>query len=361
MKTKTKLIQLGVLCLLLSRTSALADFTYMTVNGQITITGYSGLLTNPLVIPDSINGLPVTDISPQAFYPNTTLTNVVVPSGVTNIESGAFEYCRNLLAITVNTNNPDYASISGVLFNKNLTALLGYPNGLVGTYIIPGMVTSIGDAAFYASGNLPAIAIPDGVTNIGASAFGSCNNLTNVAIGSGVMSIGASAFGNCSKLTSISVNTTNSTYSATAGVLFNKSQSTLIEYPQGLAVPYVIPGTVNNVGDNAFTGSQVAGVTIPFGVTNIGANAFGYCEGLTNVVIPDSVSDMGTMAFQNCFNLASVVVSTNITSLSDDVFFDGFSLTNVNIPSGVTSIGDSAFYYCRSLANVTLPGSLTNL
>jgi hypothetical protein len=63
----------------------------------------------------------------------------------------------------------------------------------------------------------------------------------------------------------------NLTYSSVSGVLFDKSQNMLILYPAGLGGSYTIPGSVTDIGDEAFF----------------------YCDSLTSVTIPDSVTNIG--------------------------------------------------------------------
>src|ERR1017187_6472385 len=77
-----------------------AQFTFTTNNGAITITGYTGT-NGEAIIPDSINGLPVTDIGSGAFQQCGSLTNVMIGSNVTTIESLAFYGCTSLPNITI--------------------------------------------------------------------------------------------------------------------------------------------------------------------------------------------------------------------------------------------------------------------
>jgi hypothetical protein len=103
----------------------------------------------------------------------------------------------------VDTNNPGYSSVDGVLFNKNQTTLIGYPEGKAGSqYTIPNSVTSIGNSALSGC-TLTGVTIPDSVASIGDGAFFGCGGLTNVMIGNGVISIGPYAFMFCSSLTRV--------------------------------------------------------------------------------------------------------------------------------------------------------------
>ena len=92
-------------------------------------------------------------------------------------------------------------------------------------------VTSIGEGAFEYSFALTSVTIPDSVTSIRDAAFYGCASLTSVMIPDSVITIGLESFSDCSGLTNIAVDLGNLYYSSANGVLFDKSQVTLIEYP----------------------------------------------------------------------------------------------------------------------------------
>jgi hypothetical protein len=215
--------------LLLAVSAAQAQFTYITTNGTITITGHTGNLNGSLVIPDTINALRVTSIGVNAFedvditnviIPNSVtsigdfafygcygLTSVTIPNSVTNIGNGAFFYCSGLTNIMVDLLNSAFSSVDGVLFNQNQTTLMEYPGGKVGGYIIPNCVTSIGEGAFEGGSlnsvsisGLTSVSIPNSVSSIGDSAFQSCGMLTSVTIPGSVTNIGDYAFYDCGNL-----------------------------------------------------------------------------------------------------------------------------------------------------------------
>ena len=79
----------------------------------------------------------------------------------------------------------------------------------------------------------------------------------------------------CSSLTEITVDATNSLYSSAGGVLFNKSQTTLIGYPAGKVGSYIIPNSVTTIDTWGFSCStNLTTITIPDSVTSIGSCAF---------------------------------------------------------------------------------------
>jgi hypothetical protein len=287
------LLALGMLLAL--PTLVQAQLSYVTNNGAITITGYTGT-GGAVTIPGTINGLPVTSIGDSAFYSNSSLAGVIIPDGVTNIGDSAFANCWSLTNITI-------------------------PNG----------VLSIGDSAFVNCSALTAGTIPASVTNLGAGVFGSCYSLT-----------------------AITVDTNNPAYSSLAGVLFDKSQTTLITCPAGQSGTYTIPNTVANLADAAFAGSLLNTVTIPNTVTNIGDCVFADCVALSSVTLPNSVTSIGDRAFFSCYSLTNLTIPNNVTSIGDQAFAECTALTNVAIGGSLGSLGNAVFADCTGLTAITV-------
>jgi hypothetical protein len=375
-----------------------AQLNYTINGGGVTITGYYGFgPAGILNIPATLDNMPVTGIGDGAFADLDSVTNVTIPASVTNIGIGAFSGCAYLTVITVAVQNPSYSSTNGVLFDKTLATLVEYPGGLTGTYVIPASVTAIGTSAFAQCGSLTNVVIPAGAASIGDDAFSDCTSMTNVAIPGSVTNIGASAFFGCSRLTGIAVDSQNSFYSSTNGVLFDKSQTTLIEYPGGLAGSYTVPDSVADIANFAFENcGRLSSVTISAGVSNIGTAAFFGCSNLTaiavepqnstysstngvlfdknqttlieypagltgNYTIPGGVTGIGEYAFENCQDLTGVSIPATVREIGGGAFDNCSRLTAVTIPASVTNMGAQAFDYCLSLTSITIPGGVLNV
>jgi hypothetical protein len=166
-----------------------------------------------------------------------------------------------------------------------------------------------------------------------------CTNLTSVTIPGSVTSIGNKAFADCTSLAAIEVDAANPAYSSLDGVVFNKSQTTLIRCPSGKAGAYTIPNSVSTIEEWAFRD----------------------CESLTGVTIGNGVTAIGERAFSGCSSLMRVTIGNNVTSIGREAFSYCSSLTSVTIPDSVTTIGERAFHQCARLVSVTLGNNVMNV
>ena len=324
------------------------------VNGTTLIQYPIGNALTSYIIPDG-----VTTIVENALYGAINLTQITIPSSVTNIGANAF----------TNTNITSFVfSGSGELTANIVSSQLSSSQ----TNVLISGYTSIGANAF-ANAYITSISIPSSVTSIGEYAFNG-TNLTSIFIPSSVTSIGQSAFNAMSSLPAITVAQGNSYYASDInGVLFDVNGTTLIQYPIGNALTsYIIPATVASIGENALYGAtNLTSVTIPASVTSIGQNAF-VLTNITSIVFTlyATITLLGLTvgSGQTCYGVSNVNISSLDTILfsgsgeltQDIVFAQLTTQTNVLI-SGYTSIEANAFEYNTIITSVTIPSSVTNI
>jgi hypothetical protein len=215
-----------------------------------------------VVLPFLLAASVLTIASPSASaagitYPCNSGQTYRVTAGV--VSDG--RYCTGTFTIDASaTSIGDYAFQSGTAI-QSVTIQSG--------------VTSIGEAAFYGASSLNAISLPSSLQSIGASAF-RFTAFTSFTIPSGVNSIGTFALINMTSLTSFMVDSSNANFSAVGGVLFNKLQTQLIQYPRTTtATSYVVPSSVTTISSYSFYDiSSLTSITFPSTVTSFGSNIF---------------------------------------------------------------------------------------
>ena len=176
----------------------------------------------------------VTFIGENAFYGCSALTSVTIPSALTEIGASAFLGCSALKAVNIS----DLAAWCAIAFESSSSNPLSYAhkfylNGAeVKNLVIPEGVTSIESFAFSGCTSLNSVNIPEGVTGISQGAFSDCAELANVSIPDGLTSIGKEAFKNCTGLIRITCNAVQ-TPSVTSDAFTNVDVNSVV-----LVVPF---------------------------------------------------------------------------------------------------------------------------
>ncbi len=344
-----------------------------------------------VVIPNS-----VTSIGKYAFYSCDELINVTLSNNLVSLGNRAFSYCRKMLglslpasltsigervftyckamdSINVDPANPNYKSVSGVLFSKDGSELIQYPGSMAGPYTIPSSVFTVSEGAFYDCNSIPSVSIPASVTDLGKTPFLSCRNLT-----------------------SIDVDMFNNNYSSLEGVLLSEDRTQLIQYPQARAGDYIVRNIVEFIGPYAFNDCDgLTSITIPaatqigayafFGsddittitlndpLTAIGYKAFAGCDTLTSVSIPASVKSIGELALSDCIKLSQISVHPDNPwyASQDDALFNKSKTLLIRypqwkqgpfaVPDTVITLSEYAFESCTGLSAVTLSGNLETI
>ena len=218
-------------------------------------------------LPDSVK-----TIGANAFKHCTSLKSFVVSAGVESVASTAFSGCGKLKEFEVADDNAYYCEIDGVLFSKDGTVLVAFPDKMnEDEYVVPDSVVEIAANAFDNCEDLEYIEFPDTLTTIGDNAFYGCESLEEVYIPAGVTDIAQTAFlYDCYSLRAINVDEENAAYSSEYGVLFDKEKTRLIRFPaecdeavdEGM---YIMPNTVTVIGQEAFLDCQTVEILWIYG------------------------------------------------------------------------------------------------
>ena len=117
-------------------------------------------------------------------------------------------------------------------------------------------VVGIDDAVF-SEKNFSSVTLPDTLQQIGHEAFYASSIPGEVHIPASVTSIGMYAFSYCWDLKAIHVDPANPAYSSVDGVLYDKNQTVLYNYPCGKPdASYTVPATVQKLYCTSFAQSQ---------------------------------------------------------------------------------------------------------
>ena len=128
-----------------------------------------------------------------------------------------------------------------------------------------------------------------------------------------------------------------------------------------LEIPPQIDGMpVTRISDGAFQGTSIRSVRLPYGLTQIGANAFADCVNLTELSLPDSVTAVGTYAFSGS-GVSALRLSSGMTEIGESAFYGCACLPKIIIPDSVSVIGKNAFAECSVLQTVCIPTSVTRI
>ena len=148
---------------------------------------------------------------------------------------------------------------------------------------------------------------------------------------------------------------------------------------------FILPNTVESVGDDAFDGCQfekftfqegsqlksigvhafhwlrkVKSFSLPAGVTTIPDYAFWACTSLTEFVLPDGVQTIGNKAFGHCYDLQAITIPRSVKSIADDIFegdtkittiyYDGTESDWLKLSNGNSALEHLTVYYASNVS-----------
>ena len=252
----------------------------------------------------------------SAFKDCNTVTKVVLPAGLTKLESNIFSGCTGLKEIA-----------------------------------IPEGVTSIGNGAFRDCEALTELALPQGLKKIGSNAFIGCKSLTYIEIPDGVETV--------EHFIAESTIQLRCDLGSSAAVAVSRSNDGF--YSDDLYLRYTFDGdgVQNGLTLMKYVGTS-SEVIVPDGVTKLQYSTFSECRQLlTRVVLPNGLLSIPESLLNNCTNLKEVVIPESVTTIENHAFFGCASLEKINLPAGLTEISNSLLGGCTALSEITIPDGVT--
>ena len=265
-----------------------------------------------VVVPESLDGYPVTQIGSYAFsafvVPETLITSVNLPETIESIAKYAFEYNENLTQINIPSK---VTTIPLYCFHGCLSL----------EYIeIPDTVNKIEGGAFQNCQGLKSISLPESITEISEYTFCTCISLESIDMPC-VRKIGYKAFSHCYKL-----------------------------------VLTELPDCLTEIGGWAFANCTFEYLDLT-NVIQIGEYAFYFCRNLKEVILNDNIERLENGVFFSCKKLEKINLPSSLVHIGRDCFCDtGFKSITFN--EGLKTIDNRAFDSCAKLSEVVFPESL---
>ncbi len=343
---------------------------------------------------------------PTAFTQCDELTKLKITKDVEKISKSIISSINNLEEIEVDQKNTHLKTIDGILYNYDVSELIGCPPKKEGKVIIPNGVKIIGDMAFQSCKNITEIEIPSSVETIEKYAFNICDSLKKINIPGSVKVLKEKTFWQCKELeevifeegvkeiefggiqncikvkiikipstlekidkgafvgdsgiTNFVVDEENNNYCSENGILYNKDKSVLIRYTTGsIEETFTIPNYVKSIEENSFyRANNLKRIVLNNNIKEIPNKAFFYCINLTNVEMTNSVEIIGVLAFARCESLEKIIIPEGVISIENSAFWICKNLEEVNIVGGLITIGNGSFDGCERLTKINIPQTL---
>ena len=378
---------------------------YVHTEDGYVLTAWLNADAEVLEIPAEIDGVVVTGINSIG---NLRITEAVIPETVKYIAEQAFDSCISLKTITVATDNPNYSSADGILYDKAQTTLIRAPYGVSGEVVLPDSVMKIASGAFADCVGVNKITLPAGLQAIESGAFDGCVGLSEIYNRSSldIERYSYTYGGVASHARNIYTDEEGAALTADENGFvfafvpksdeFSQDEYLLVRY-EGTETDIVLPESYNGVNyriaDGAFAyNDKLTSVTLGNGVESVGEYAFLGCNNLQSISIGANVSSVWSGAFGFCGNLTDISVDEENTSyysegnclietssgtllfgsasgivpdgvkiIGDEAFAFYETLERVILPESVEEIGDSAFFGCENLTFVVIPAGIRSV
>ena len=307
----------------------------------------------------------VSSIGEHAFA-GTLLQAVALPESLTDLGKGAFAFCLGLQTVDL---SPNIGKIPSGCFegDQNLTNIN-----------IPEGISEIQTLAFGRCASLSALRLPDGMTTIGNLAFEDCVSLGALFIPDSVNTINPAALNGCSNAITIIG------YGNTFAENFSRDMDYSFYNMSGID-PYFsvskkgglfvldgaresdkvdLPSFYNEIIVKKVTDARAIrseNVTMPRFTEIVGGLSFSNNQYLKTISAPETLKTIEMMAFAGSDHLRDVILQDGVKEIGMMAFHSCDELENIDLPASVNVIRDAAFMDCKNLKQIHIPYSLVIL
>lgn len=327
------------------------DFTYEYNDESKTavLAGYNvsgNLVPCPLVIPDETTynnqTYKVTSIKENVFA-STALTSIKLGKNIDTLNYGIFKDVLTLEEILVDENNPNYASLDGVLTSKDTKTLIAYPIDKTHGEMVLDSFTTIAPYAFANNRNITSLIVTDNVESIGDYAFSYMTFMKEITLPSTMSKTSEGMCYHCHSLETI--NFTSDIFEIGKLSFANCIEMKIID----------LPDTVTIVDDYGFYDcTKVRKIILHEGLEEIGTSAFCRAKFVSEITLPSTIKRLGDHAFSEITELKTVTLNEGLEEIGEMAFSNSTYLRQINIPSSVKKIGANPFFGVASLAEIQI-------
>lgn len=334
-------------------------------------------------------------IGKQAFgkCSNSSFTKITIPENVTICGDDVFTGCSALTSVVWNATNCTQYQPGGTYTSTYFPFWNPTLSGQITSFTFGDNVTTIPPVICSKMANLPTIVIPASVTSIGAETFKGCTSLASiVSLATTPPTVAnVNAFTNVTKSIPVVVTSTDAvtSYSGATGWSDFTNITTVLSGSCGDNATYALDfatGTLTISGTGAMTdystsdsnrspwykfNSYITDIVVSSGITAIGNAAFANCD-VETCTLPASVTNFVTQCFfgvkvNELYYEGTLDQWCNITRgtnnphpVTQKLYINSSEITSLTIPS-ITSLAAKAFMNMKGITAVTVPVSITTI
>ncbi len=302
----------------------------------------------------------------EAFSKCKNLKEVSLPDGLQEIGRSAFSECTSLTEFRFPDSVPcnerylrGCHRIKKVILPKEMTEMpYGFLSGLdaLEEIVFPQNLKVIGYDALEGCSKLTTVEIPESVEVLENSAFSGCKNLTSIKLPKHLKKIGSRVFCGCDKLKELE--------------LFDVEELYRDSFPEKAKITVDHDSKSIKMEDGLLLSADgkillaclkdAEPIEIPDSVTEIFKYAFERMPLLTTITLGKNVVKLGKSCFSNCPSLQKVYFEGRMVEIGENAFYNCIKLDTVSLPypDSIVSIGPDAFAECTKLKSITIPASV---